>query len=319
MSSIAHGQGAFRIPLFILNLWHTECLCNPTRGPEWNGLSRTYKKWKKTVKCSSSSLPSPVALLWNASRPETRSGSCHGSCLHISPHLQSTDTGLPVSSSEALCFLFWFHGWAPWGTGHIHPESALGWRSSGVKLSVGSAGLCLGLFSPEGTDDPSEGDSVWQVGEGDTEGPGPCCCLGNSVWKSHLPSPALPPTARLLESTVGLKIPDLHTVLLPQSCRVHVGIFKFSMKIWASCSSPQDALSHQPSHVPLRSWEMDYFTQAFANDGSNLNLQVGVDGRNSPASVSISSTPPPPASAPHLSSSQKFFCLLWVSVFPNIQ
>lgn len=123
----------------------------------------------------------------------------------------------------------------------------------------------------------------------------------------------------LLESTVGLKIPDLHTVLLPQSCRVHVGIFKFSMKIWASCSSPQDALSHQPSHVPLRSWEMDYFTQAFANDGSNLNLQVGVDGRNSPASVSISSTPPPPASAPHLSSSQKFFCLLWVSVFPNIQ
>ena len=64
---------------------------------------------------------------------------------------------------------------------------------------------------------------------------------------------------------------------------------------------------------------MDYFTQAFANDSSDLNLQVGVDGRNSPASVSISSTPPPPASAPHLLSSQKIFGLLLVSVFPDIQ
>lgn len=38
---------------------------------------------------------------------------------------------------------------------------------------------------------------------------------------------------------------------------------------------------------------MDYFTQAFANDSSNLNLQVGVDGRNSQASVSIPLAPPP--------------------------
>lgn len=79
-------------------------------------------------------------------------------------------------------------------------------------------------------------------------------------------------------------------------------IFLFPEKNWASCSAPQDAPSRQPSHVPLRSWEMDYFTQAFANDGSNLNLQVGVDGRNSQASVSISLASPPPASAPHLCS-----------------
>lgn len=77
-------------------------------------------------------------------------------------------------------------------------------------------------------------------------------------------------------------------------------IFLFPWTIWASCSVPQDAPSRQPSHVPLRSWEMDYFTQAFANDGSNLNLQVGVDGRNSQASVSISLPPPTPAAPQHL-------------------
>lgn len=88
------------------------------------------------------------------------------------------------------------------------------------------------------------------------------------------------------------------------------GSFKFSEKLWGSCFSPQDAFSRQPSHVPLRSWEMDYFTQAFANDGSNLNLQVGVDGRNFQASVSIPLAPPPPASAPHLWSLQRLSVLL---------
>lgn len=99
-----------------------------------------------------------------------------------------------------------------------------------------------------------------------------------------------------------------------------LGSFQFSVKIWASCSSPQFAWSHRPRHVPLRSWEKDCFTQAFANDGSNSNLQVGVDGRNSQASVSIPLAPshphPPLASAPHLASLQKIsssssFSLLW--------
>lgn len=53
---------------------------------------------------------------------------------------------------------------------------------------------------------------------------------------------------------------------------------------------------------------MDYFTQPSANDGSNLNLQVGVDGRNSQASVSIPLAPPSPASAPHLSCLAENFC-----------
>lgn len=93
-----------------------------------------------------------------------------------------------------------------------------------------------------------------------------------------------------------------------------------SRSIWASCSSPQFAWSHRPRHVPLRSWEKDYFTQAFANDGSNSNLQVGVDGRNSQASVSIPLAPSPPphpplASVPHLAGLQKISGPLWVSVF----
>lgn len=79
--------------------------------------------------------------------------------------------------------------------------------------------------------------------------------------------------------------------LLPPGNQAHLEIFKFSVKIRASCFSPQDASSHQPSHAPLRSWEMDYLLQAFANDSSNLNLQVGVDGRNSQASVSIPLAP----------------------------
>lgn len=36
---------------------------------------------------------------------------------------------------------------------------------------------------------------------------------------------------------------------------------------------------------------MDYLIPAFANDSSNVNLQVGVDGRNSQASVSIPLAP----------------------------
>lgn len=89
-----------------------------------------------------------------------------------------------------------------------------------------------------------------------------------------------------------------------------LGSFKFSVTIWRSCFSPQVAFSRQPSHVPLRSWEMDYFTQAFANDSSNWNLQVGVDGRNSQASASIPFVPPSPASAPHLLGLQKLSVLL---------
>lgn len=36
---------------------------------------------------------------------------------------------------------------------------------------------------------------------------------------------------------------------------------------------------------------MDYFIPAFANDSSNVSLQVGVDGRHSEASVSIPLAP----------------------------
>lgn len=139
-------------------------------------------------------------------------------------------------------------------------------------------------------------------GEGD-RGPWslvPCRGLGRVCGRTTFYSLALPPTASLSFGQWGLKwlfwcghgIFDLYTVLLPQSSEAYLGISKFSVKIWASCSSPQDALSRQPNLVPLRSWEMDYFTQAFANDGSNLNLQVGVDGRNSEASVSIPLAPP---------------------------
>lgn len=105
---------------------------------------------------------------WNASRPETCSGSCPGLCLHISPHLQSTDTGLPVSNSESLSFLFWFCGWAS-----RHTRTSIRILPRAGELAVGSAGLCLDLRSPEGTEDSSEGVSAWQVGDGEKGTPVP--------------------------------------------------------------------------------------------------------------------------------------------------
>lgn len=156
-------------------------------------------------------------------------------------------------------------------------------------------------------------------GRGDGE-PGPWRSLrpGKSVEKpSTLPEISFPPprsrsvNSRVQRSPFGVAVRSLTST---QSCLRAtgpiLGSFKFSVKIWGGCFSPQDAFSRQPSHVPLRSWEMDYFTQAFANDGSNLNLQVGVDGRNFQASVSIPLALPPPASAPHLLGLQKLSVLL---------
>lgn len=125
--------------------------------------------------------------LWNASHPETCSGSCHGLCLHISPHLPSTGTGLPVSNSQSCSFLLWSCGWASGTPGH-----AAGFALGG-ELAVGSAGLGPGLCSPEGTEDSSEGVSAWQVGHGEAGDPCPWCPL--RAWgecgRARLPSPAV--------------------------------------------------------------------------------------------------------------------------------
>lgn len=157
------------------------------------------------------------------------------------------------------------------------------------------------------------------VVEGETEEPHPWYSLGpgKSVEEpSTLPMISFPPphsplvNSRIWRSSFGVAVGSLTST--QSSCLRAtgsiLGSFNFSVKIWGSCFSPQDASSRQPSHVPLRSWEMDYFTQAFANDGSNLNLQVGVDGRNFQASVSIPLAPPPPASAPHLFGLAETFC-----------
>lgn len=75
---------------------------------------------------------------------ETCSGSCHGLCLHVSPHLQSKDPGLPVSnlSSVLVSWLGLRRHWAhPW-------ESALGLAAQRWGASCGVTGLCLGLCPP---------------------------------------------------------------------------------------------------------------------------------------------------------------------------
>lgn len=84
------------------------------------------------VKCSSSWLP--------PRGPETRSGNCHGSCLHISLHLQSKDPGLPVSNLSPV-LVSWLGLPRHWA----HPgESALGLMAQGWGASCGITGLCRG-------------------------------------------------------------------------------------------------------------------------------------------------------------------------------
>lgn len=95
------------------------------------------------------------------------------------------------------------------------------------------------------------------------------------------PAPHLPPAVKQEgKVSFGMAVGSL-TSIWPSCLKAGgpiLGSFQLSVKIRASCFSSSGGSALPAKSCSLRSWEMDYFTQAFANDGSNSNLQVGVDG-----------------------------------------
>lgn len=200
-------------------------------------------------------------------------------------------------SASSRHFLFLSGLWLPLSpppeTPRVCPE--LGWGA------VGSFGLSLSCSLPReqmtipGASESGRGGRE-DRGLGTGAPQGPQSTFGRAILHpSTFPLSFGQPQPQGGKRPLGVAAES--PVSIPSSCLKAVGPTLGSLhclaKSWASCFAPQEASTCQPSHVPLRSREMDYFTQAFANDGSNLNLQVGVDGRNSQASVSIPLAPPP--------------------------